>query len=590
MAEANDTPAIETFEKMVESSVSARRRVGAATTEEKSTTAAETGSPTSSKARPRTMGMWRRQGTAMILALVGATLFLSDDAENDSEVELSPGMLVQEEDSQGNWTSSMPADPIVLEPGQAWSRPPPTTDELFAGNKTSPDQMKMDSGEIPSAKLRTRGTDSALMKNNDKHPSATQDVSLDEKEGKEKCLISSAPIHGIGYQLEAKISCIGAAAMSPHALTYIHQPFSSDRQTVGRNVTSSENADDTMESFFDISGALDALDGLKYDAKSMEYVERTPVPHVGSCEDSSWFDAVNESGCHAVSLDTINSGMVPVFEANNCWDDFWCRLARDPNEAVTAWRERALPALRESYRQGAARISISNEDLFGLAHTKELSHHEEVLNVVVHVRKSQAGSHTERLTYYDEILTSLRRAASEMRESSAVNKTLNAKAPLLRIVVHTNDNPVEVAAGLDFNISAATAKGDSLSVSQLDDGATSATIHGRSTSLPLVFQHMIECDIFIASRSSLSNSAALLRDDLDEEGGAGVIYPETRQRLGILSLGWTMMQLNEEGSLKMGEIRSPKVMGGKGIPLGLHSNSSSTRRLLMTKKEENEQY
>lgn len=96
-----------------------------------------------------------------------------------------------------------------------------------------------------------------------------------------KCLISRRGNDGIGHQMEAKLSCIGAAAMFPGSVAYVHRPLESDRWTRsaegGGGGRTNRTAANDLEGLFGIPGALAALGGLAYDDWTMETVRREPL-------------------------------------------------------------------------------------------------------------------------------------------------------------------------------------------------------------------------------------------------------------------------------------------------------------------------
>ena len=334
-----------------------------------------------------------------------------------------------------------------------------------------------------------------------------------------RCLISCRGTDGVGHQMEAKLSCLGAAAFHPEDLAYVHVPMNhSDHGTDAVNI----------EMFFNVAGAVGsgALgDGAEaFDQGTMRTVPREPLPWVGQCDNPSWFDEGKVLEECAREKAANPGEKRAVFTADNCWDFFWCRLASHPVESSKAWYGRVFPAIREAYY-----VSPKPEGPFSGNADSGIG---TTLTVAVHVRRGDSGERKVLAEFYISVVDELWRAAMRMGARP-------------QIVVHTDGVVEEVTVELALDKIAAL---DGIDV----------VVYGRDSRVDLttVVHHLVEADILVASMSSLSHAAGLLRDA--NSGRMPVIHPLTRERPGMVALGWTMIntvmrnaELEDDGKSRM---------------------------------------
>lgn len=307
------------------------------------------------------------------------------------------------------------------------------------------------------------------------------------------CYISSYGGDGIGHQMEAKMSCLATAVMLN--LTYAHQP-----------VQQLEHDEDPafMEDLFGFSAVVPQLPDLAvfYNSSTMKLKKRNPQPWVGRCQEASWFDTHKET-----CAGTQNAKRTPVYSRDNCWDFFWCQESAMPDR----WWQSVVPVLRNTFLSGRLLETT-------IATTNRVPGR---LLVVLHVRMGDAGRRRTDGAWVLVVLQNLRDAASE----NGVG---------LEIVVHTDGERGAVQDMLGINNETTTK--DIVSIySRGDERAT----------LERALYDMVMADVLVSADSSLSHTAALLRNR--EQGP--VIHPDTheRSRMGAL-LGWHMMRKTKAAS------------------------------------------
>ena len=339
--------------------------------------------------------------------------------------------------------------------------------------------------------------------------------SLPKASGRERCLISAYGADGVGHQMEAKLSCMATAASLN--LTYVHIPM--DKAEHGVNALA-------MERFFGLGTAVTNLDyAVLFNNTTMQNVKREPLPWVGKCLSTSWFDAsIRQSACSQVhSATTKGVSMLPVFTADNCWDYFWCQLLREPASFGALWRDKIGPILHEAFLKDKDSLRWSTV-------------HEHFAIGKIECRGT--SSKGRRCTQISQSFL--------FQGRFLINSDkFTAHKIGMRVIIHSDATRHEVAEYL------------SLTSKDLND----TVIYGRdsSVSLELAIYHMVVSDVFLASDSSLSNTAALLRS-------GPVITPPNHDRHGMSSLGWRMMNISANALLvfELGSSDGGVSTGGQG--------------------------
>jgi hypothetical protein len=336
----------------------------------------------------------------------------------------------------------------------------------------------------------TTGTTASMNPKKSEFIASSLSLSQQSKK-KNRCLISSKGSDGIGHQLESKISCIATAAALEHDLEYVHSPMASAEH--GTNGTS-------FETFIGIQQSLPNVKVL--DEQQFQIQQREPLPWVGKCREPSWFQPeIRQAQCQNASATT-------VFVADNCWDYFYCALKRDEN--VTVPMEHAFVRLRAGY-MGIRRESnaVTTSSI-----TEQATR---ILTLVVHIRRTDSGRRKLSSSYYSHLIRQL------------VDASPNGDMQL-SVIVHTDQAKSSKRKLLPE-------LGDSYNVTIRDK---------TSVSMQTVFDDMVQADIFVTSRSSLSNAAALMG-----RVGRPVLYPFDKTRVGLSSLqGWTMLRESGKGGME----------------------------------------
>lgn len=306
-----------------------------------------------------------------------------------------------------------------------------------------------------------------------------------------RCLISSQGSDGLGHQLEAKLSCIATAAVLHHELEYVHTPIVSAEH--GTDGTTFEQFVGIEKSLTSTHYAVEVLH-LNNDTKEQKFrlQVRDPLPRVGKCRDPSWFQPeIRQEQCRNAAYSNT------IFMADNCWDFFYCTLKQHKNVTLI---EEAFGRLRAGY----IRQKLDSDN--NTSSVSELSS----LKVVVHIRRTDSGRRKISSAYYSNLIR-------ELVSASGTNGTGR-----LSIVVHTDQE--------------GTSRRNLLP--ELE-GSYNITIQDKnSVTMQTVFHEMVQADIFITSRSSLSNAAALMG-----RPNRPVLYPFDKKRVGLSSLrGWTLLR------------------------------------------------
>jgi hypothetical protein len=313
------------------------------------------------------------------------------------------------------------------------------------------------------------------------------------------CFISSHGKDGIGHQMEAKVSCLATAVVLN--LTYVHQPV----QQLEHGVNPEH-----MEDLFGFSLAVPHLSefAVLYNSSTMQLRRRKPLPFIGRCHESSWFDSYNET-CAADA--EKNKKIRPVYTHDNCWDFFWCQ----ESELPVIWWQTVVPVLRDTFLRGLL-----------LQHSMPLTKRNPgKILVVMHLRMGDAGKRKSDEAWSRLVLQNLWEAACSNVDG-------------LQIIIHSDGVRDTLLDMLGMN-------DDS---SEMSD---SVTIYGRgdeNATLESALYDMVTADILVSADSSLSHIAGMLRT---REHGP-VTHPETRERarMGAL-LGWNMIRTSHDGHLEV---------------------------------------
>jgi hypothetical protein len=313
------------------------------------------------------------------------------------------------------------------------------------------------------------------------------------------CFISSHGQDGIGHQMEAKVSCLATAVVLN--LTYVHQPV----QQLDHGVNP-----ERMEDLFGFSLAVPSLSefAVLYNSSTMQLRRREPLPYIGRCHESSWFDIYNETCAADVEK---HLKIRPVYTHDNCWDFFWCQELALPDR----WWQTVVPVLRDTFLRGPLLQNI-------MPLTKR---NPGKILVVMHLRMGDAGKRKSDEAWSRLVLQNLWDAASSNVDG-------------LQIIIHS-DGVRETLRDMLGIINDSSEMNDSV------------TIYGRgdeNATVESALYDMVTADILVSADSSLSHIAGMLRT---REHGP-VIHPETgyRARMGAL-LGWNMVRRSNDGHLEV---------------------------------------
>lgn len=307
--------------------------------------------------------------------------------------------------------------------------------------------------------------------------------------------ISSDGSDGVGHQIEAKLSCLAAAVTLN--MTYVHFPI--ERLEHGTDPT-------RMEDLFGLSRTIAKLfshhknvtadyDGFatEYDPSIMERADRSPVPWVGHCNEANWFDYKLQEGLDQCDY---SGSKIQVHTNDNCWGYFWCHT----NVLPSLWQESIVPVLRESF--------LEPFQTAGTGRKKEIG----TLYVAIHFRRGDVSPlRSVPYRWYRTVLNKVIEAA-KARNISRFDVTIHS------------DAPHEIVQ-----------RGMSLT----ERPSLHVAIYGRDDvegTLEQAVHDMVTCDVFIASKSSLSHAASFMRS-------APVLHPPTDERPRMVHMGWSMLKI-----------------------------------------------
>mmetsp|Transcript_9006 Transcript_9006/g.24962 ORF Transcript_9006/g.24962 Transcript_9006/m.24962 type:complete len:457 (+) Transcript_9006:91-1461(+) len=304
--------------------------------------------------------------------------------------------------------------------------------------------------------------------------------------------ITCSGTDGIGHQMEAKFSCLATALALNH--TYVHLPV--------RNLEHGENAV-LMENVFGMASAISLLPdtvAVSYDSERMDLVRRKPLPKVDRCHKISWFDlnGKKKTECSDVKKKTS------VYTADNCWDYFWCHV----DSWSGLWREVSSRLRKRVWRRAG--------------HLSRLVKKRNTIHVVMHVRLGDVDH--IRLQSFEWAVGVVKQLCTAALATSAVEE--------LHLVLHSDGKLEEIQALMD-------------SLTFYSSRYFEFEVFGKNSKNASTVQaivDMISADIMVASDSSLSHTAALLREEQYT-----VLHPNgTRPRM--VKLGWSMLKI-ENGIL-----------------------------------------
>jgi len=294
-------------------------------------------------------------------------------------------------------------------------------------------------------------------------------------------VISSRGADGIGHQMEAKLSCIATAAALDD-VTYTHSPLA-----VAEHLDEQDSHDNVLgdvEQMFGLGEKFPAL------SNTTRIVAREPLPWVGKCSETSWFD-VRPRG--------VDCSPEIAYVSDNCWDFFYCALERNEAEVVRPM----VDALQKVYGAGDTE---QQSKVYGDVVDPDLP-----LTVAVHIRRTDG----RKLSYehFINVMGHLRDVTADVRfvvhSDEKKNIVFEQIAKPLMKRYHDDERGVEVVIR-----------------------------EPRSTTLTQVLQELIGADVLIASMSSLSNTAGLYN-----LGQRPVLAPYDKERKGLTNLpGWYVLQ------------------------------------------------
>lgn len=198
---------------------------------------------------------------------------------------------------------------------------------------------------------------------------------------------------------------------------------------------------------------------------------REPVPRMGDCEEStpSWFrDLAN--GRRQCAHDGKS-----VYTADNCWDFFYCHSVSWADQ----WYNKVQPRVREAFLESSKAYSVDME-----------KRGPNDKRVVLHIRRGDIPKQrTLQNEYYHNVIDMLK----EEFEKDGNHVTFHMETD-----------------GYKKEFQSFTDKG--------------VIVEDRTSSLKSAFRRMVTADVFVASRSSFSEAAAML-------SSGQVIWPECNSAL-----------------------------------------------------------
>jgi len=281
---------------------------------------------------------------------------------------------------------------------------------------------------------------------------------------------------------ECYISCSGAdgvghqmeskisclATATALNITYVHQPM--------HNADHGEAAD-AMDKLFGMTQAMSQFpNAVLYDRTTHQIL---PRKYHEWCTNSQRHDNI-----------------VNVLSSDNCWEYFWGEM----ETIMPFWKNHVVPVLRKSFLSEAYNSTAL-----------KVQKGRNALHVTAHVRRGDAGERMADLMWYQHVILSIVEAARTMSRISRVVVT-----------IHTDASSISLEKKIT---SVLEAYNTFVKVFIFGKGDTGATI------AQAMFD-MVTADIFVASASSLSYTAALLRSK-------PVLHPEeTDMRAKMSHLGW----------------------------------------------------
>ena len=289
-------------------------------------------------------------------------------------------------------------------------------------------------------------------------------------------MISSYGDDGIGHRVASDLSCIAVA--HELGLRFMWKPWAQLQHTHNRREVRE------LQRFFGFYADHPQI------TPHMRMVPRMPLPWVGRCHWHGWLDVVaaNRTRCEADG--------VTVYDADNCWDRFWCKTI------FTGALQAVLPPARARLQLRLPRTPVMEPDL---------------IHVALHVRAGDAGYRRLPGNYYWTVAKAIAARHARFVEERGAGTRL-----AMKFWVHTNSkqtvpkevegHPVEVVLAKGFFRSG----------------------QGLQESLSL----MLQADILVMSISSLSDVVALL-------GGMVAVYPRCHSEHQPLP-GWHVVSCEPE--------------------------------------------
>jgi len=345
--------------------------------------------------------------------------------------------------------------------------------------------------------------------------------------------ISSAGSDGVGHQMEAKLSCLVTAAALD--MTYIHQPLHDLEHGTDPHA---------MEALFGLSRLVLSSTGTSsnagdggdddhllpkmrmYNETTMQRVCRKPLPWVGRCDEASWFDDKLEVGtttleepddCHKDNSTTINAPPLSVCTHDNCWDFLWCHV----DEAAHAW-DRIRSTVRQHFLHPFLFHQQQQQQQSDDNNNNNNNNNNNMLTVALHVRQGDAGARSMNLLWCKRVLQQIAQAVrthdgQQHTRSSTVHVMIHSDASqsFIQENIQMEENDKQAAAPIQISI------------------------YGRDhpdATIERAVYDMVTSDILVASDSSLSHTAALLRHRHQP-----VVHPKSNDRSRMGLLGWKML-------------------------------------------------
>ncbi|EJK74333.1 hypothetical protein THAOC_03994 [Thalassiosira oceanica] len=229
---------------------------------------------------------------------------------------------------------------------------------------------------------------------------------------------------------------------------------------------------------------------------------------MGVCHETSWFDSgIRGPACKKAA--SGSEGRRVVFQADNCFDEFYCSvISKDQGGAAATWRKKVLPVLR-----GALFRTIDNRTLVS-------SQHPGILLVSAHARRGDGKT----------------RGASGAHLQSIIRGLGRAWNGRVNVTIHTDGHTKEVLE----------------EIGTIDeDGRINvrALGSGDGVSLEAACLDIIRADVFLASDSTEDRGKGVKTERYDVAAG-GFVDVTNDFWAGIVGRN-TAVQIGQKGTWKL---------------------------------------